>query len=192
MKKFLILFPVLLLALNIHSIAAQNEDDNRPYLTDDDIEAIEMVLPFDSPESIKAVTQNIVDIDEFKEEPPAPAPAPKAKETPKPAAAAQTLYHLLILDRVRSPLNSDIGKSNNITVVYKFKHGKNGYLIAIYKAPDNGPGLPVLPARSRILVNFSTAQKSMLKDYVNSSAFKRLVTHRTVTAQLKKLFTQKW
>ena len=91
-------------------------------------------------------------------------------------------YHLLILDRINSP-GSDIGDPANATMLYKFRHGRNGYLVALYTSPQSS-ALPQLPAGSRIVVNLSTVQKAAVREYVNSAAFRRYVTRSAVTAQL--------
>jgi hypothetical protein len=99
--------------------------------------------------------------------------------------ASHRLYHLLGLDRTRSP-NSDIGDLQNITVLYKYRHGRNGYLIAVYTSSREGPVFPAIPANSRILVNFITVHPVMLKDYVNSSAFRRFVTNRVLLSEIQR------
>jgi len=197
MKKFFVLFAVLVFILNATGIFAQEADDNRPYLTDEDIEAIEMVLPFDEPETL-GEDQQIAEAPEDEEEAEDETEETVVIITEGEANEisrlnlSQPIYHLLILDRSYSPRNSDIDGTDNIQVLYKFKHGVDGYLIAIYKTPAEGPVFPVLPPKSRIVINLMSVQKSMIRDYVNSSAFRRLVTHRTVLPQLKTLFETNW
>ena len=99
-------------------------------------------------------------------------------------AQAGTVYHLLILDRTNSPLNSDIGDVTNATLLYKYRHDRNGYIVALYASSQQGPLSPRLPSGSRIVANMSTAHRVGIRDYINSSAFRRFVTNRTVTAQL--------
>jgi len=212
MKKFFVLFAVLVFILNTTGIFAQEagddrpyvseEEDERPYLTDEDIEAIEMVLPFDEPETL-GEDQQIAEApedepqneenetEETEETEEAVATEGEANEISR-LNASQPIYHLLILDRTYAPRNSDIDGTDNIQVLYKFLHGTDGYLIAIYKTSEDGPVFPVLPPKSRIVVNLMSVQKSMIRDYVNSSAFRRLVTHRTVLPQLKTLFETDW
>jgi rare lipoprotein A len=133
-------------------------------------------------------------------------PSPAARQTPasaEPAARAvniaetadireitrlkptQPLYHLLILDRRNSAANSDISDLQNIQLIFKFSHGKNGYLIAIFVSTTEGPVFPVMPDRSRILVNLMTTDLAFIRDYTNSTAFNRFVTNPEVVAQLR-------
>jgi len=210
MKKFFVLFAVLVFILNTGIFAqeagderpyiAEEEDDERPYLTEEDIDAIEIALPFDAPETLGEDEE----IAEAPEEAPADVSADTSVEEtvvivteaePNEISrlnASQPIFHLLVLDRSYSPRNSDISGTENIKVLYKFKHGVDGYLIAIYKTSGAGPVFPVLPPKSRVVVNLMSVQKSIIRDYVNSSAFRRLVTHRTVVPQLRKLFETTW
>lgn len=185
MKKFFVFFAVFLVIAGPGALFAQ-ENDNRPYLSDEDIAAIETVLPFDAPENLKDDSQTIARTHEADKE-----DRHAANEMAR-LNSSRTLYHLLILDRIHSPLNSDIDGAGGISILYNFKHGTNGYLVAIYKSSEKGPVFPVLPEKSRILVNLITVQKSMIQDYVNSGAFKRLITNRAASAQLKDLFETGW
>ena len=97
---------------------------------------------------------------------------------------SQPVYHLLILDRTYCALNSDISDVNNISVLYKYRHGRNGYLIAIYSSSSKGPVFVQMPARSRVIMDMVSIQKSTIKEYVNSSAFRKYVTNRTVLANM--------
>jgi hypothetical protein len=98
---------------------------------------------------------------------------------------SQPLYHLLILDRINCALDSDIAGINNANILYKFKHGKNGYLIALYTSLE-GPVFPTIPDKSRVLVNTIAIRKLVLREHLNSALFRRFVTNRTVLSQLKK------
>lgn len=100
--------------------------------------------------------------------------------------ASQTLYHLLLLDRRHCAPYADISDLHNIQLLYKFLHGKNGYLVAIYASSNEGPVFPVMPYKSRILVDIMTSDKAFLRDYINTSAFKRFVTNRQVFSQVQK------
>jgi hypothetical protein len=104
-------------------------------------------------------------------------------ETTRPKTT-QPMYHLLILDRVKCKTNSDISGLQDIKMLYKFKHGKNGYLIAVYVSSGEGQ-LPVMPDKSRVLVNLTGSSKAFLRDYTNSSVFRRFVTNRRVISQLR-------
>ena len=149
-------------------VFAQNSD-NVPYLSAEDIAAIEMVLPDDYPVS--------------RPEPKAP-PVQEIKNEITRLNATQPVYHLLILDRARSPLDSDISDLGSIRVLYKYKHGRNGYLIALYVSTVNGPIFPQLPRNSRVVLDMVTVTKNTIKDYINSTAFRKYVTNRTVQTAL--------
>jgi len=174
MKNNFLLLTVFSIALCGTSIFAQNYDDV-PYLSEEDIAAIEMVLPDDIPQ-------------EFKESPKAAAEEKTTKENEiSRLNSSLPVYHLLVLDRTYSALNSDISDTGNITVLYKYKHGRNGYLITILRSQAAGPVFPQLPARSRIIVNMITVRKNTIKDYISSSAFRRFVTNRKIIADMQKV-----
>jgi hypothetical protein len=158
----------MLLSNNI--IFAQ-ENDDVPYLSDEDIAAIELTLPDDIPDNLRAEENEINnEVNEISR-----------------LNTSFSLYHLLILDRTRCRLNSDIGDLKGIDVLYKFKHGTNGYIIAVYKTPQKGPVFPQLPDKSRILVDLITARKVTIKEYINSSAFRRFVKNSRVFSDLQKI-----
>jgi hypothetical protein len=141
-----------------------------PYLSDEDEEAMQVVLPEDTPEDPSQ---------------------PQTADTPKNQRGSSLyLYHLLVLDRMDCP-SADIAADRDITVLYTFRHGANGYLITLYQtsAADAAAGrmLPNLPENSHIVLSLSAARRSTLKDFVNSDVFRRYVTHRTVIAELLKL-----
>jgi hypothetical protein len=98
----------------------------------------------------------------------------------------QPLYHLLVLDRAHCEANADISDLQSIKLIYKFSHGKNGYLVAVYASSNEGPVFPVMPDRSRVIVNMITTNLTFLRDYANSSPFKRFVTNRQAIAQLRR------
>ena len=99
----------------------------------------------------------------------------------------QPLYHLLILDRINCRPNSDISDLQNIKLIYKFSHGVNGYLVAVYASSGEGPVFPVMPDRSRVIVDLMTTNLAFLKDYMNSAPFKRFVTNKKAISQLRKV-----
>jgi hypothetical protein len=176
MRKGFMLFTILVVILGNNIIFAQ-ENDDVPYLSDDDIAAIELVLPEDIPDNVTEGSKEVV------------AEGEKTGEANEMSRlnTSQSIYHLLILDRTYCSLNSDIGDINSIEVLYKFKHGTNGYLIAIYISPKEGPVFPQLPDKSRILVDLITARKSTIKEYINSSSFRRFVTSRRILLQIQKI-----
>jgi hypothetical protein len=153
------------------------QDDDLPYLSDDDIAAIEIVLPDDIPDILQESVQEVVVEENVNIE----------RNEISRLNSSQTIYHLLILDRTYCPLNADIGDINSIRVLYKFRHGTNGYLIAIYISPKEGPVFPQLPDKSRILVDLITVRKNTIKEYINSSSFRRFVTSRRILLQIQKV-----
>jgi len=125
---------------------------------------------------------------------PMPGPAPLMREEARRELAQNEisrvntslpLYHLLVLDRSRSARNSDISDMDNASVLYKYRHGTNGYLVVLYRSPMTGPVFPQFPDGSRIVVNMSTVVPQTLRDYIGSSAFRRFVSNRTVLAQMR-------
>ena len=147
------------------------DDEVVPFLTESDITAIETVLPEDTDFR-------------FQDEVPALTPGGKTENEISRLNASHPVYHLLILDRVYCP-NSDIAAAENMQVLYKYRHGRNGFLIAVYVSPVDGPVFPELPVRSRIIVNMSSIRRNTLLEYINSTAFRRFVTNRTILTQLR-------
>jgi len=173
MKGISLASAIIITILNGNIIFAQ--EDDVPYLSDEDIAAIEMVLPDDIPAilqenagEIAIVTNENIEGNEISR-----------------INVSQRIYHLLILDRIQCSLNSDISDINSMEILYKFKHGTNGYLIAIYMSPQGGPVFPKLPDKSRILVNLMTARKNSIKEYVDSSAFRKFITSRRIISQIQ-------
>jgi hypothetical protein len=164
---------VCFLFLSNDIIFAQ-EDDDLPYLSDDDIAAIEMTLSFDVPEIRQDDTLEIAT--ETKDS--------TGNNEISRLNTSQKIYHLLILDRTFCP-NSDISGIQNTEVLYKYKHGKNGYLIAVYMSPQEGPVFPQLPAKSHMLVNLTTVRKNTIKEYINSSAFRKFVTNQKILSEIQ-------
>jgi len=169
MKKAFILFSIYFILTGNKILFAQNGDD--PYLSDSDIAALETILSEDS--SFKYI-----------EEPTLAAGANKTENEMPRLSTTQPVYHLLVIDRVKCP-NSDISDVGKIKVLYKYKHGRNGYLIALYVSPAGGPVFPRLPARSRIILNLSTTRSATIREYINSNAFKKFVTKRTIIRRLQ-------
>jgi len=176
MKK--IVCGVLALALIAGGLAAQEDEDDVPYLTEEDWAAIEVTLPGDLPET--------------RLEPESPAPPPKAAEANELQRLhpGRSLYHLLVVDRSYCAANADISGIDGKMVRYKLKHGKNGYLIAIYTSPQSGPVFPTLPEDSLLLLDMVTTRKNTLREYINSTAFSRFVTIRSVLAQMREALSE--
>jgi hypothetical protein len=181
MKRAFYFFVVFVMILNNSIIFAQDEDSlydslylsyDSPYLSDDDIAAMEIVLPDDMPDILQENVQKTA-VEEAK-----------GNEISR-INTSQTIYHLLILDRISCSSNADISGIDTIEVLYKYKHGTNGYLIAIYTSPKEGPVFSQLPDRSHVLVDLITVRKSIINDYINSSLFRRFVTNRRILSQIQ-------
>jgi hypothetical protein len=184
MKRTFFFFVVFVMILNNSMIFAQDDDslydslylsDDSPYLSDDDIAAMEIVLPDDTSDILQENVQETAVETKGNTE----------RNEISRINASQTIYHLLILDRIYCSSNADIGDINSREVLYKYKHGTNGYLIAIYTSPKEGPVFSQLPDGSRILVDLMTVRKSTIKDYINSSLFRRFVTNRRILLQMQ-------
>jgi len=174
MKKAVVLFSICFIFTGYNILFAQDDGDV-PFLTEADIIAIETILPEDTSF-------------EYKEEPTLSAGGNKTENEMPRLNTSQPVYHLLVLDRVFAP-NSDISDAGR--VLYKYRHGRNGYLIALYVSPADGPVFPQLPARSRIVLNLSTARTDTIGEYINSNAFRRFVTNRTILANLREALRRK-
>ena len=176
MKKAVVLFSICFILTGYNQNFAQDNDDD-PYLSESDIIAIETVLPEDTSF-------------EYKEEPVLSASGNETENEMPRLNSPLPIYHLLILDRVKCP-NSDISDVGSIKVLYKFKHGRNGYLIALYISPADGPVFPRLPSKSRIILNLSSARPNTIREYINSNAFKRFVTRSVISRQLQEALKRK-
>jgi hypothetical protein len=173
MKKVFLVSMIIGIMLNGNMVFAQ--EDDVPYLSDEDIEAIEASLPEDVPANLQKDVNAVADDQAATE-----------NEISR-LNVSRPIYHLLILDRTYCPLNSDIGGINSKNVLYKYKHGANGYLIAIYKSPQEGPVFPQLPNKSRVFLNLTTERKKTIKEYINSSAVRSFVTSRRILSELQKV-----
>jgi len=169
MKKSIILFSICFVLMLQGMIFAQ-ADNNIPYLSDKDVIAIETVLPDDSSFNLQ--------------EDSASSAEEKLSNEMSRLNTSQPVYHLLVLDRVYCP-GLDISDIGSMQILYKYRHGQNGYLIALYVSPLDGPVFPQLPARSRIVLNLSTVRSATIGEYINSNAFRRFVTSRTITTGLQ-------
>jgi len=179
MKRLLVGFTFFFLFTG--SIIFAQDDDDFPYLSDDDIAALEMVLPEDIPELFHKNVNEVANVNEIAVE-----PETEVNEISR-INTSQSIYHLLILDRTYCKLNSDISDLNGIEILYKYIHGKNGYLIAVYRSSENGPIFPKFPDRSRILVDLITVRKSTIREFVESSSFRRFVTSRKIRTEILNL-----
>jgi len=98
----------------------------------------------------------------------------------------EPVYHVLILDRSRSRLYADIAGARGISVLNKYRHGANGYLIAVYTSQADGSKFPVLPAGSKVLVNYTSRSKTAIKNYINSAEFRRYVSNPVIINQMQR------
>jgi hypothetical protein len=103
------------------------------------------------------------------------------------SVATQTMYHLLILDR-SSAVDSDISGVAKDALLYKAKHGKTGYLIALYKV-TKGSQAAGLPSNSAIVLELVTNRKSTISEFVNSAPMKNFVTEPKVLSRLREALT---
>ena len=103
----------------------------------------------------------------------------------------QALYQLLILDRRNCAADSDIIEPENMKLLYKFPHGEKGYLIVVFVSSIDGPVFPIIPDRARIIVNLMTTDIAFLKEYMDSSPFKRFVTNKEAISQLRRVLGNK-
>jgi hypothetical protein len=174
MKKVFCFFAAFVVILGNNIIFA-DDDDDVPYLSDDDIAAIEVILPSDTPTALQEVSAESGETEETIE-----------KNEISRLNTIRTIYHLLILDRSRCSSNADIVDISNNRFLYKFKHGANGYLIALYTSPGTGPVFPQFPDRANILVDLITTRKSTIREYINSSSFRRFVTSRRILLQIQR------
>jgi hypothetical protein len=174
MKIVFSFFAIFVIILGNGMVFAQ--DDDVPYLSDDDIAAIEIVLPDDIPDILQESVQGAAAEEKVNSE----------RNEISRLNSSRTIYHLLILDRTYCSLNADMGDTNGIKVLYKYKHGTNGYLIALYTSPNEGPVFPQLPDKSHVLVDLITVRKNTIKEYINSSSFRRFVTSRRILSQIQK------
>jgi hypothetical protein len=168
---------VLLIIFCNHVIISQgfDDDDDIPYLTDEDIAALENTewdtgalenIEWDSGEPEVVVFED-TPIETI------------TSEMPR-LNSSQPVYHLLILDRLYSPLDSDISDTGSISILYKYRHGRNGYLIALYKSAAEGPVFPQLPNKSRVLANLMSVRVNTIREYIHSNAFRRFVTNQKI------------
>ena len=171
MQKFLFFITFCSLCNNL--IFAQ--DDDLPYLTDDDIAALEMSLPSDIPEiQSRKIAENTTEAKHGQDD----------KDISR-LNTSMRIYHLLVLDRSSCSSDADISKIDSANILYKYKDGSKGYLIAIYTSPQKGPVFPQLPDNSYIILNLTTVHRATISDYINSDEFKKFVTSNRIISEIK-------
>ena len=176
MKKVFLAVVLFMIFCNSALVAQDYDEDDIPYLTDEDMAALE------NTEWDMGALENIVfedTADDIKED----ASEAITSEMPR-LNASQPVYHLLILDRLYSPLNSDISDTDGISILYKYRHGRNGYLIALYKSPAEGPVFPQLPDKSRVMADLVSVRVNTIREYIHSRAFRRFVTKQRVLSDM--------
>jgi len=145
------------------------DEDDIPYMTNEDMTALE---------AFRNVNMENFDWDIGESE----AEAVLFSDTP--AAPVASVYHLLLLDRLYSPLNSDISGTDGILILYKYKHGRNGYLIALYKSAAGETVFPQLPDKSHVLADFTSERLNDIREYIRSSEFRMFVTNSRVISDM--------
>jgi len=168
---------VLLIIFCNLAVAAQDYDeDDIPYLTDEDMAALGNI-EWDTG-ALEPLDTDELETGFFFE-----AVEEKTSEMPR-LNASQPVYHLLILDRFYSPLNSDISDTGGISILYKYRHGRNGYLVALYKSAAEGPVFPQLPDKSRVMANLMSVRVNTIREYIHSRAFRRFVTNSRILSDM--------
>jgi hypothetical protein len=142
---------------------------------------VEFAEVWEEPAAIPEVWEEPVEFAEVWEEP-VEIPEETPVETVRPVFQP-VFYNLLVVDRIRSALYSDIGEQDGITMLYKFKHGRNGYLIAVYTSKE-GVEIPTIPEGSRVLAIRTAIHKATIRGYVHSQGFRKYVTHSRVIPQI--------
>jgi len=168
MKRTLLALAVMLV-FSVNFLPAQ--DDDLPYLSEDDIKALELVLPIDVPDKPGQINQ--------------PGETAEAIQSEIGRLNNQRkLYQLIILDRMNCEPDADIGDINKTNILFKFAHSEKGYLLVLYKVPANGPVFPVFPKGSFIILDLMTNRINTIREYVNSKEFRKFITIESVISDL--------
>jgi hypothetical protein len=176
MKKAFWLAIFFMIFCNSIIFAQYYDEDDIPYLTDEDMAALENT-EWDT-NALEPLDMAELETGFFYD-----AAEAKTSEMPR-LNASQPVYHLLILDRLYSPLNSDISDTDGISILYKYRHGRNGYLIALYKSPAEGPVFPQLPDKSRVMADLVSVRVNTIREYIHSRAFRRFVTNKRILSDI--------
>lgn len=194
MKWLSLTFALLLASAMLYAQEEGGFGESVPYLSPSDITAIESTFLDDVPQGPEEVIQEMA-----VESPPAVAEEPATAQeevveastetseitvVSNNSAASQKMYYLLILDRIFSTRNADIGCRDGMNILYQYQHGRNGYLIVLYTSEEEGLVFPEFPNGSRIMVNMATIRRRTINDYINSNAFRRFVTNQGITTGL--------
>ena len=98
------------------------------------------------------------------------------------SSSSGPFYHLIIVDRTWAP-NSDIGGIDSNSIVYKVKHGSDGYLLALYTGSWNVS----VQRNAHIIVDLSTERKNTIKEFVNSPEFRKYFSARVILNDLQRI-----
>jgi len=170
MKRTLFAWAVMLV-FSVTVLPAQNNEDDLPYLSEDDIKALEVVLPSDVPDKPGQISQ--------------PKETSEAIQSEMGRLNSQRkLYQLIVLDRRNCERNADVSDVNKTNILFKFAHLENGYLLILYKVPDEGPVFPVFPKGSYIILDVLTSRVNTIREYVNSGLFRKFITIESVISDL--------
>jgi hypothetical protein len=165
---------LVLSMLLLNDLFAQNNDsDEMPYLSEDDIKSLEAILPEDIPEKPEQVSQ------------PNEASKTIQNEISRLNSSAM-LYHLLIVDRNSCAPNADITGINETDVLYKFKHLENGYLVLLYKVPEHGPIFPIFPKGSYVILDLMTNRINTIREYINSEQFRKFISSQEILSGINR------
>ena len=168
-RTFFALAAILVFSVNF--LPAQ--DDDLPYLSEDDIKALEVVLPSDVPDKPGQISQ--------------PNETSEAIQSEIGRLNSQRkLYQLIVLDRRNCAPNADVSDVSQAKILFKFAHAENGYLLVLYEVPANGPVFPVFPKGSFILLNLMTSRINTIREYVDSSLFRKFITMENVISDLNR------
>ena len=170
MKKTFIFLTVLLLILFSNLFAQEDDDGDRPYLTDEDISAIEALLPDD------------VVIREVYTPPPS---EPEQQQQQQQDHDPDQRYYLVVLDRSRCAPDADIQGLDISNILYKYLHNRNDYLILIYKTSGDEQVNPVYPAGARVSLEFMTSSINPIRNLANSEFIKLYVIQERVLIEIK-------
>jgi len=184
MKKVLV-FAIVIMEFCVYNLFAQNLDDDRPYLSEDDIRSIEMVLSDDVPEQLVQLDQS-EEPEEFVDE--------IQNEIVQNEFARlnnqKKIYHLMVLDRKFCDPKVDITDVPEVTILYKYGNLGNGYFLLLCEVPEKGPVFPLLPEGSFIILDLMSNRINTIKEYVNSDLFRRFISNRRVLSELGRVLNK--
>ena len=166
-------------------LAAENPEPTA-IIADPIVELTEKILEIQ--EKLAELTEKLAQIQE-REARIAEREAELAEKKMEEAArlkTAQPLYQILVLDRRNCEANSDIGDSQDIKLLYKFRHGADGYLIVVYASYNNEPVFPKMPDNSRIVLNYMAANLALIIEYTDSDLFRRHISAQDIITHLQK------